>query len=576
MNTIKRILSAVIALVLAFSAVPFLSVEAEAVGGMVTVGEKYRIDFYAGEGKGSTVKSNEISVTLSVTLPDASQCKFTHSTKTFSGWKIGGFYYDSGDPYSFDVSHGVLDENGVYVVKATATWTADSNVAPSDGKYITGYYKTGKADIADDVEGKNFTKVYSEAYVSEKDGITKDDGFYIVTFPACDFKYKNRKFLGWDVNGTLYAAGDKIATDASFDAIATWSDGRVVVGSGSEDESSSSSSSSGSQSATSSSKPASSSQPASSSKPSSSSSKPSSSSSKPSSSSSSSVSSSEPSSSESSSSVPEVQEPEVEVFEPISLAYTIQGDIPVTGIEFLLKEDVGGNPQLRASALDGNSATDAATAAFIASGDALAAFDFSLVVDGIAYHGNSLGTATFTLNGTQTTASSNYDSYVLAMAHVTNIGDYNGSYYITDGENTYLYTPETDFREAVSNVKLVEEDGINRLVIRSISGLSSFAYQAADNIIVEVNLVPDAYAPSASIDVTSLSPVLLVQLEVGEGSSSGFAIPFWVWIIIGVLVLLIVVLVVLFLINRKNEERRFAESRRHSTGSYSITGFDEE
>ena len=100
-------------------------------------------------------------------------------------------------------------------------------------------------------------------------------------------------------------------------------------------------------------------------------------------------------------------------------------------------------------------------------------------------------------------------------------------------------------------VKLVEEDGVYRLVIKDPSGLSSFAYEAAEGIIVEVKLVASASAEAASIDVTSLSPVLLAHIEVGEGKSSGAGIPVWIWIVVGALVLVVGVLVALFLISRK-------------------------
>lgn len=283
-------------------------------------------------------------------------------------------------------------------------------------------------------------------------------------------------------------------------------------------------------------------------------------------------------SSSSSSSV--VETPVVDTFEPISLAYSINGDIPVTGIEFLLKEDIGENPQLVVAALDTYSVIDAAALGFIESGEALAAFDLSLLSAGLTYNGKAPGTVTYTLNGTQTTASSNYDGYVLAMVHTTSAAGYEGDYYMTDGENTYTYTPSTAFKSAVTNVKLVEEDGYYRLVIRDVAGLSKFAYLADANTIVEVALVPNAAATSASIDVTSLSPILLAHIEVGEGKTSA-GIPFWVWIIIAVVVLLVAVLVVLFLINRKNEQHRYEErSERHSShrSSYSsgITGFDDE
>ena len=171
--------------------------------------------------------------------------------------------------------------------------------------------------------------------------------------------------------------------------------------------------------------------------------------------------------------------------------------------------------------------------------------------------------------------------YVLAMVHTLNVGKYEGDYYMTDGENTYLYTPETDFRSAVANVKLIDEEGVYRLVIVDPTGLSSFAYKADDNTIVEVKLLSSASAPTASIDVTSLSPVLLVQIEVGEGKASG-GIPVWVWIVIAVVVVVMAALVGLFLLNRSNERRLDALSERQNMAqrnyrtSSGITGFDDE
>jgi hypothetical protein len=146
---------------------------------------------------------------------------------------------------------------------------------------------------------------------------------------------------------------------------------------------------------------------------------------------------------------------------------------------------------------------------------------------------------------------------------------------MTDGELVFLYNPETDFKTAVDNVKLVEEDGIYRLVIKDPSGLSAFAYQASESTVVEIKLVPNPSAESASIDVTSLSPVLLAHIEVGEGKSSGAGIPVWIWIVIAAIVLLVGVLVALFLISRRNGNS--SSSEKHSSDSYSgITGFDEE
>ena len=162
------------------------------------------------------------------------------------------------------------------------------------------------------------------------------------------------------------------------------------------------------------------------------------------------------------------------------------------------------------------------------------------------------------------------------MVHTVEAEKFEGEYYMTDGELVYLYDPETDFKTAVDNVKLVEEDGVYRLVIKDPSGLSAFAYQASEKVIVEVKLVPSASAETASIDVTSLSPVLLVQIEVGEGKTSGGGIPLWVWIVIGAVVIVMAVLVALFLINRKNEAKTSSRSERTSSGYSGITGFDDE
>ena len=627
MNITKRIFSVFLAFMLAFSFVPVMSIEAEAT--LKPVGEKYSIVFSSGTGKAT--ESEAVDIEKSVKLPSGTACGFKKSGYTLTGWMINGEFYNVGDTYKFDEADGVIGDYD-YIIKASAVWESEKdNEAPKD-YHITITYHPGTDKDNHTHQGQKKFKEYSTTLLEGK------PGYYIVTLPECPFDPEGYSFKGWYVDGAegkLFQPGEQVAVKGDIAVTAMWkaggagvtvnnvgdvksieiktkpkttykvndtldTDGLVITATkkdGSTQDITSgftvspadgtklekagtvtvtvtyknltatfnvtvNSNSSSSSSAASSSKPASSSSSSSSVAPSTSSS------------SSSSESSSETSSE--SSSAPEVEEPEV--FEPISLAYSISGDVPVTGIEFLLGEDIGENPQLRVMAIDGSSATDAATSAFIANGDALAAFDLSLLVDGLAYHDDSMGTVTYSLNGTQTEADCRFDSYVLAMAHVTSIDDYDGEYYMTDGENTYLYTPETDFKAAVSNVALVEEDGVNRLVIRSVSGLSSFAYQAAANVIVEVKLLPSASDSTGSIDVTSLSPVLLVQLEVGEGSGSGFAIPFWVWIIVGVVVLLVIVLVALYLINRSNEQKRFEETLRHSaySSNSTITGFDDE
>ena len=105
---------------------------------------------------------------------------------------------------------------------------------------------------------------------------------------------------------------------------------------------------------------------------------------------------------------------------------------------------------------------------------------------------------------------------------------------------------------------------------------AGFEIVDSESTVVEIKLIPSASAESASIDVSSLSPVLLVHLEVGDGKTAAGGIPVWIWIIVGVLVILIGALVALFLINRKNENK-VSSGEKHSSGSYSgITGFDDE
>ena len=129
----------------------------------------------------------------------------------------------------------------------------------------------------------------------------------------------------------------------------------------------------------------------------------------------------------------------------------------------------------------------------------------------------------------------------------------------------------------LEGVELVEEDGVYRLVIKDVTGLSSFAYKASESTVVEVKLVSSRDAESASIDVASLSPVLLVQIEVGSAKASA-GIPVWVWIVIAAVVLVVAILVVLFLINRNNQKDSRVSERRVSVQhtSSGITGFDDE
>lgn len=621
----KRIFSILLAVLLVITAVPFVGIEANALG-LDEEGTICRITFSAGDGTGKSRTFN-YDVGETITLPYASEFGFKkvvnegkeNEVKYYcTGWNIG----KQGASYKVDKTNKT-DNEGQYLLTATALWAKEgtsssesSSSSSSSNEKYTVTYKPGKA------EGKDVVKTYDYG-----------ENFTLIGNP---YTYKNHSFEGWEFsNGNIYQPGDKVkAPNQNVVFTASWSsDGITITGGkvesiaiktkpdktsykvgekldttglsievtmddgkketkteGFEVSPSGELKTAGTTTITvtykgktdtftvtvkdpNASSSASSSQP----KPSSSSS---SSQPKPSSSSSSSESSSEPesSSSSSSSSVPEITPP-ADVFEPITLAFSIDGDIPVTKIEFNLKEDIGEEPKLSIVPLDGYSVSDAAAEKFIADGDALAAFDISLLTGTVPYTGKLSGTVTYHLNGTQASAGSNYDSYVLAMVHSIDIAKFDGEYYMTDGENTYLYNSETDFKNAVANVKLLEEDGVNRLVIKDISGLQSFAYQAAENLIVEVKLVASRDAVSSSIDVTSLSPVMLVQIQVGEAKASG-GIPVWVWIVIAVIVVLMGILVALYLINRNNERRATALHEgygvRSGRSSSVITGFDDE
>ena len=557
----KRIFSILIALVLLITAVPFTAEEAFAMG-LNEDKTKYYIQYDPGSGNGSVTRAEgPYDLNTAITLPTAAGCGFTYEGYYCSGWSISGKTYSEGAAYT-NTGSGSIYQNQ-YLVTATAQWTKVGTSAPSSSS------SSSSSSGSSSTSSSTTEIIVNVSYDPGQAGGFVDSYSYKGTkvqfvIAECGFTYSGYKFVGWecDVDDKIYEPGTliKVEENASIVFTALWEK---------EDGSSSSSSSSASSSAASSSKPSSSS--ASSSKPSSSS-KPASS---VASSSSSSSESSSIESSESSSSVAEV----IPEFKPVTLAFSIDGDIPVTKIEFVLNEDVGENPTLNILPVDNYSVTDSAATKFVADGDALAAFDLSLLVEGKAYAGSAQGSVVYHLNGTQASAVSNYESYVLAMVHTVKASKFDGDYYMTDGENTYLYDPETDFKTAVSNIKLVEEDGVYRLVIRDVSGLSSFAYMADEETIVEVNLVPNVNAGSASIDVTSLSPILLVQFEVGEGKASA-GIPVWIWIVIASVVLVMAILVVLFLINRSNEQKReYIKEKRSvpapSTSSV-ITGFDDE
>ena len=518
---------------------------------------KYDLVFSAGAGNGGSDTWTYL-VDEPADLPDAGTLGFVYSGYYFTGWKINGKIYQSGARYTLDKA--AASKNGSrYVVSAVAQWqkngTSSSSTSSSSTTYIYGTYKPG-----DKAKGSEYIVKY-----------VAGEGFEM---PKCTFTREGYTFAGWEVDGTIFSAGTAVKSDTNFTATATWKSTGIHVSDYNPDSSSASSS-----------KPASS--KPSSSKPSSSkpASKPSSSStaSKPGSSSSSSVAESSASSS-ASSSVPETPStPTVPEYTPVTLSYSISGDIPVTGIEFTVNEDLGGKVQLAVSVLDQYSAADDVTSAFIADGDVLSAFDISVLLDGVAYHGSSKGVIKYTLNGTQANASSNYKEYVAALVHVISANEFTGSsYYMSEDGKAYLYNVETGSKTEVNNISFAQHDGVYRPVIADVNSLSTFAYMAKEGTVVEVKLMPDINSTEVSMNVASLSPVMLVQLEMGKAAAASSGMPTWALILIIVLAVIIVAAVVVIVVLKAkgnggskpksvNAERRVVH---HSSSN--VTGFDDD
>lgn len=269
------------------------------------------------------------------------------------------------------------------------------------------------------------------------------------------------------------------------------------------------------------------------------------------------------------SSQPEEQQEETPAaFEPQNLAFNIAGDIPVTGIEYYITEDIGGTPSLWVTALTASTAEDPVTKKFITSGDALSAFDLSLLSDGSNYSGTSTGSITYKLNGTQTGKNSNYENRVLALAHVVRADKYQGStWYKADGNKAVLYNKETGETTEVKGLTFAEEDGVFRPVISDVDMFKSFVYESSSGYLTEIKLAPDEGASYIAMDTTSLSPVLLIWVEKGEaagssaGTSSEGGIPVWVWIVVGAVILIVAVMVALYIAG-KNSQKKSSDYRR--------------
>ncbi len=580
MKSFKRIITLLLALVMVFSmAVPAFATHIH----WIDVESELEITYKNGtDSKKKTYELDDKKDRTKITLCKLSDVKFSKKDYELVGWKIDGDEYDLGESFTFDKEDYSTHDDGRYHLTAEAIWEKeDSSSGSTTSGKIVGTYKPG-----DSADGTRFKETYKDEY-------KKEEGFFIVTFPKADkFDGKGKTFKGWKISDydgdKLFQPGDQAAFDENFEAVAQWTNKKVIGGG---DTSSSTESGSSSSSSSASSKPSSSSSsaPASSSGSSSVPAPSSSSSSVPASSSTpapSSSSSSVPASSSvpESSSEPEVPEqpeqPEepTPVFKPITLAYNINGDIPVNGIKFDVNEDIGGVPSLFVSVLDNNSSTDDTTADFISSGNALAAFDISMLCDGNNYSGPVNGVLTYELNGTQATEISNFEEHVLAMVHVISADKFDGSsYYMTNGKKVYLYDVASGSKSEVNNIGFVENDGVYRPVIADVNALGTFAYQSKEGTIVVVKPLANENAASVSMDVTSFSPFMLVHLEKGEAGTKGGGFPIWIIIVIAVVVLAAAAAGAFFFLKNKGKKNK-SDDAFDDLGEDSganITGLDE-
>ena len=152
---------------------------------------------------------------------------------------------------------------------------------------------------------------------------------------------------------------------------------------------------------------------------------------------------------------------------------------------------------------------------------------------------------------------------------------------MSENGKAYLYNVETESKSEVNNISFAQHDGIYRPVIADVNSLSTFAYLAKEGTIVEVKLMPDINATEVSMNVASLSPVMLVQLEMGKAAAASSGIPVWALILIILLAVVIIAILVLFIIFRMKgsggkPKTGTVERRVVHRQNTKVTGFDDD
>jgi len=253
-------------------------------------------------------------------------------------------------------------------------------------------------------------------------------------------------------------------------------------------------------------------------------------------------------------SVPEETAPAVEPEDSQTLSYSISGDTPVSGIIVRLENGVE-HAELLVSPITDPSAVDPTTASLLQRGDAAAAFDLALQSGGAAYDGKSAGTVLFRTDGGAGILEAPYKAARIALAHVTPLDAFEGDgYYKLTGGKTVWYDLSDGSAEDSDCVSLSESHGICRAVITDPSAAPArFAYLSDDATVVEVALGQSPDAASFEIGFTSLSPFLLLWVELRQGPASPL-----LWIALGVGIALAALGLAFFLYRFKKQRAVFA------------------
>ena len=193
----KRIFSIFLALVLVITAVPFLGVEAKALG--LDEEGTYTITYKPGSGAKGSSKKDTFEPGEEAVLRSADDLGFSKEGYYFTGWQIGNKKYSAGS--SFNSNGGDHTATAQWKKEGSSSSSSSSSTGTTKETY-TVTYKPGAAG------GSSVKKTYDY-----------DENFTLI---SCPFEYKDHSFVGWEYgNGNVYDAGQGVSApnmDVTFTA----------------------------------------------------------------------------------------------------------------------------------------------------------------------------------------------------------------------------------------------------------------------------------------------------------------------------------------------------------------------